>query len=139
MNYNDPPLDPTDPLGTDLELNVNGDLVLTPQGDIELVSGVQNVKQMIRVRLQTRPDSYIFGTDLGSELGQTIDAPLSNKTQQDIQQFTTQALQDPRISNIDSVNGVDPNDGSMQYQVAINVTVAGDIDVQTTVPVGGGP
>lgn len=137
MNYNDPPIDPTDPQGTDLILDANGDLVLTTQGDIETITETENVKQMIRVRLQTMPDSYIFGTDLGSELGSTIDEPLHALTESKIQDYVYNALTDPRILQINSVKAFDPNDGSMQYQVTVNVTAINVGEIETTVQIGG--
>ncbi|MCF8566919.1 hypothetical protein LLE49_19555 [Alicyclobacillus tolerans] len=137
MNYTSPPIDPTDPQGTDLALDANGDLVLTPQGDVGLVSGTDNIKQMIRVRLQTIPDTYIFGNDLGSELGQTIDEPLNPVTQKLVDQYVRNALVDPRIIQINKVTMIDPDDGSMQFYVTVNLDVIGAGTIQTTVPIGG--
>lgn len=140
MNYASPPVSPIDPQGTDLALDLSGDLVLTTQGDIATVDQMTNIKQMIRVRLQTIPDSYIFGTDLGSELGSTIDAPLNPPTISLIEQYVRNALaQDSRVLSIDSLTIHDPADGSMQFYVTLGLTVIGDLTIQTTVPIGGGP
>lgn len=136
MDYNNPPLDPNDPLGTDLALDSNGDLILTPQGDVQTVSELDNIKQMIRVRLQTIPDSYLFGFDLGSQLGETVDEPLSPSTQKLIEQYTINALEaDPRIVQVVSVvpNIIDLD----SLEVTIDVEVAGIGEVQTSIPIGG--
>ena len=139
MNYSSPPIDPTDPQGTDLALDVNGDLIITTQGDISTIDQTNNIKQMIRVRLQTIPDSYIFGTDLGSELGTTIDAPLNPHNVNLIEQYVRNALaQDSRVLQVNSLNVKDPNDGSMQFYLSLNLTVIGGQTIQTTVPIGGG-
>jgi phage baseplate assembly protein W len=129
MNYYDPPIDPTDPLGTDLALTPDGDLILTEHGDLQLVSGVDNAKQMIRVRLQTNPDTYIFGDDLGSQLGEMIDVPLNPPNIALIQQYVADALTDPRIVQINSIDVYDPGDGSGSFYVTLNVTL---IDGSTT-------
>lgn len=138
MNYNTPPLDSTDPLGSDLALDANGDLIINAQGDVQIVSGQDNVAQMIRVRLQTMPDSYLFGSDLGSDLGKMVDAPLNPPNLKLIEQYVHNALiVDSRISQINSIRVVDPDDGTDRLFVTVNVTIVGNGIVQTTVPIGG--
>lgn len=138
MDYYDPPIDPTDPAGTDLALDVNGDLVLTTQGDIQTVSDNDNIKQMIAIRIQTIADTYIFGDDLGSDLGSLIDEPLSPANIALVEQYITQALMvDPRIASISDMTTYNPDDGSGLFYVTLTViTATGDI-VETTVPIGG--
>jgi phage baseplate assembly protein W len=124
MNYNVPPLDPTDPTGTDLALDVNGDLVLTTQGDIQTVSGIDNIKQVIGTRLQTIADTYIFGDDLGSDLGSMIDEPLTPSNIALIQQYIVNALSpDPRIQQINNIDVYNPDDGSGYFYVTLNLTI----------------
>lgn len=133
-----PSITPSDPSGTDLRLDMNGDIVLNPQGDIDLHTGVENVKQMIRSRLQTTPSTYIFGKDLGSELGKTIDDPLTPQKKNLIERYVYNALIiDPRVTKINSVSVVDPNDGSMRLLVTVNVAIVGYGNIQTTVSIGG--
>ncbi|EPZ47625.1 hypothetical protein N007_05045 [Alicyclobacillus acidoterrestris ATCC 49025] len=113
--------------------------MITTQGDISTSTNNDNIKQMIRVRIGTIPDTYIFGDDLGSELGTTIDEPLNPTNIALIQQYVSDALSvDPRVQQINSINVTDPNDGTMRFFVSVNVTVAGYGDVSTTVPIGGG-
>jgi phage baseplate assembly protein W len=138
MNYTSPAIDPTDPYGTDLALDENGDLMLTTQGDVALSTQLDNVLQMIRVRLQTMPDTYLFGSDLGSELHSMIDAPLNPQNKKLIENYVIRALQpDPRIVQVNVIDITDPDDGSMQLHLTLNATVIGYGNVQTTVPIGG--
>jgi phage baseplate assembly protein W len=124
MEYTTPALDPTDPTGTDLALDVNGDLILTTQGDVQLSTSSDNIKQMIGTRLQTIPDTYIFGDDLGSELGSMIDEPLTPANIALIQQYIVNALSvDPRIIQINNIDVYNPDDGSGYFYVTLNLTV----------------
>lgn len=136
MDYNDPPLDPNDPLGTDLALDSNGDLILTPQGDVQTVSEIDNIKQAVRIRLQTIPDSYLFGDDLGSDLGETVDEALTPQAIKLIEQYAMNALEDdPRIIQINNLSVTSSDD---QLTLSLDLDVVGVGSVQTAVAVGGG-
>lgn|GEM_PF-6208120 len=135
MNYNNPPLISTDPLGTDLALDGSGDLVISPQGDLATYDQTDNVLQMISTRVQTIPRTYIFGHDLGSSLGTLVDEPITDDLQTAAFQAINAALiVDPRIIQVTNVNVQQSSAGLI---ASITVVVVGQGTVKTSVPVGG--
>lgn len=135
MNYTNPPLPSTDPLGTDLALDSTGDLIISPQGDITTVNTTNNVLQMISTRVQTIPSTYIFGNDLGSNLGTLVDELITDDLQTSaFQAINATLIVDPRIIQVTSVNVQQSNSGLV---ASIAVEVIGQGTVKTTVPIGG--
>lgn len=135
MNYTTPPLISTDPLGTDLALDSSGDLIITSQGDLATYNQTDNVLQMISTRVQTIPSTYIFGNDLGSNLGTLVDEPITGALQTSAFQYINAALiVDPRIIKVNNVN---VQQGSAGLVASISVEVVGQGTVKTTVPIGG--
>jgi len=135
LNYTNPPLPSTDPLGTDLALDSTGDLIISPQGDITTVNTTNNVLQMISTRVQTIPSTYIFGNDLGSNLGTLVDELITDDLQTSaFQAINATLIVDPRIIQVTSVNVQQSNSGLV---ASIAVEVIGQGTVKTTVPIGG--
>ena len=136
MNYSNPPLPSTDPLGEDLALDEAGDLIISPQGDLMAYTQNDNVLQMISTRVQTIPSTYIFGNDLGSNLGTLVDEPITDDLQTRAFQYINAALiVDPRVIQVLSV---DVSKGDDQIIADIAVDIIGQGIVKTSVPIGGG-
>ncbi|WP_088187537.1 hypothetical protein [Desulfosporosinus sp. FKA] len=136
MNYSNPPLQFNDPLGTDLALDETGDLIISPQGDLMLYTQNDNVLQMISTRVQTIPSTYIFGNDLGSDLGALVDEHITDDLQnQAFQAINAALIVDPRVIQVISVN---VNKGDSQIIADIAVEIIGQGVIKTSIPIGGG-
>lgn len=136
MNYNNPSLPSNDPLGTDLALDSNGDLIISPQGDLALQTQTNNVLQMISTRVQTIPGTYIFGNDLGSELGQLVDEPITDAVQKRAFQYINAALiVDPRVIQVIKVSVQQGNGDQLIASIAVDIIGQGITKI--TVPIGG--
>lgn len=64
-----------DPYGIDLLLSDDGDLVVSPSGDITTITGAMNCAQTVVQRLRTRPGELPLHLDWGS----TLDAIVGTK------------------------------------------------------------
>ncbi len=137
MNYTNPPLLSTDPAGTDLMIDSSGDLILSPQGDVSLITGDYNILQAINTRLRTIADTYIFGNDLGSALSNMVDEPDTDDNIALIKKYTSNSLlADPRIQNINTLEVYSPDDGSGMLYITLNLMTITGNQIITTVPVG---
>lgn len=102
MDY---PLPSTDPLGTDAELDQNGDLVSLTSGDISIVQNADNVSQSVRTNITTIPDTYLWGESVGTQLSQYVDVPITETIKTEITSIITEILQnDDRILLIQSID-----------------------------------
>jgi phage baseplate assembly protein W len=115
--------------GEDVMLN-NGDLYATPQGDLGLVTGLDNLKQSIYNRLNSilgassliHPD---YGTILDSYVGTTI----TNETLELVKQEVARTvLADPRIKEVIAV-GVAAKSGVLF--IDMDIRILGVSDAQT--------
>ncbi|KEO82097.1 hypothetical protein [Tumebacillus flagellatus] len=124
-----------DPLGTDLHLDESGDLTSTVSGSLELVTGVANAAQAARINLQTNTYSYLWGTSVGSKLGEYIDQPLTESVLQQIRNLVVETIsQDPRILGVQGVEFdlTDPK----ALQVTVHAVVAAFGSVQLPFRIG---
>lgn len=92
--------------GTDLRINADYDLILTPAGDLEVISGTANMAQQIILKL-----SYEKGDLLRHpEIGAGIEVGRKFPTLKDIaDNVINTLLQDPRIENIKDLSLVREN------------------------------
>lgn len=125
----------TDPLGTDLHLDPNGDLVTTISGSLDLVTLQDNVSQAVRTNLTTLPYSYLWGNGVGTYLAQYIDAPITSTLTEEVKSsIINQVNQDPRILEI---LGVDlDQDYKDTLVVTVNAVVQAVGVVQIPINVG---
>ncbi|MBL0386233.1 hypothetical protein JJB07_06150 [Tumebacillus sp. ITR2] len=124
-----------DPLGTDLRLDESGDLVSTISGSLDLVSVEDNVNQAMRVRLQTVPSTYLWGTDVGTSLARYVDEPVTDLVKREIQSLAAeQVSRDSRILGVQEVS-VDEVAANFLH-VTVRASVAGLGAVQLPVRIG---
>lgn len=111
-------LPPTDPLGTDLKLDPNGDIVTTMSGSADIVTAQDNVAQSVRTNLMTTPYTYLWGKNVGTSLAKYIDQPITAAVKQEIRNLIIdQVKRDPRILQVLDVI----NDDSQKDTVIITV------------------
>ena len=111
-------------LGIDFLLDADGDLVISPAGDYQLTSGVQNVEQRLGLRFLTPVGDYPFDNTYGSLVSILSQIDLSpNNQAQIISAVRGAAAADPGILTVDNVTLI-PGD-----QVIVNIettTITGD-------------
>lgn len=128
-------VDPTDPLGVDLELS--DDLSINTTGDIQLVSGRFNLQQRIINRLKTMPDFYYFG-DWGSTVKLFIDYVGPDFETQVQQSVTSACVSEPTVSSVLYVNVTQSPDNVNAYVIDVAVeSISGDT-ISTQFQLGGG-
>lgn len=76
----------------------DGDVAISPGGDLAVVSGIPNLDQAVRNRLLTEPDEYFFG-DYGATLKQYVDSVDPTAVQKIPQDIAASLAQDPRIAS----------------------------------------
>lgn len=110
---------------TDLRLTPAGGLAVTLSGDLKLVSGIDNLRQALRVRLFTNQDEYLFGP-FGGYVKSYVDDSLSPDRRQQIEQEIANTLiADFRVSAV-TVNQITQTpSGDIVADVKIT-TAAGD-------------
>ena len=64
--------DPTQVFGTDIALDNNGNLVLTATGDLQTVTGVENLSQALTNRIRTWLRELLFHLAYGCGIGATL-------------------------------------------------------------------
>jgi len=114
-------------LGRDLRLRfdeLGADLAVSPQGDIDAVSGGLNLAQAIVHRLTTSlGELYDIGhADYGSRLHELLGEPNNERTRERAKALVLECLaQEPRISEVTSVsvkaNAVEPHRLDMEITV----------------------
>lgn len=92
-------------LGVDLKLTGDNDLQVNNFGDIDLIAGVQNAAQVVKVRLGIEPGGLLFHPDIGTDLliGEKTKNAFEIKTQ-----IIRSLIRDDRFDNVDvdvTVNG----------------------------------
>jgi hypothetical protein len=98
------PLPSTDPLGTDLLLDHNGDLVTTTSGSLDFATQQDNVAQAVRMNLTTIPFTYLWGNDVGTVLAQYVDEPITDSIEKEIENIIVEKLiGDSRILQVQGV------------------------------------
>ena len=83
--------------GTDIRLDANYDIALTPTGDFDLVSGIENLAQQIRLKLSYEKGELMRAPEIGA--GIQIGTKIPNLT--DLKDGVSNTLlQDPRIDQV---------------------------------------
>ena len=85
-------------LGTDILFDEEGDLVVSPSGDLEMVSGLDVLKQDLRDRLETIPGDLYSHSDWGCNIRTMLGAlssPLNRALA--VRYLRLAVLDDPRI------------------------------------------
>ncbi|NRD80278.1 hypothetical protein HPT25_23430 [Bacillus sp. BRMEA1] len=133
MDY---PLPSTDPLGTDIQLDANGDLVITISGSLQTVSNEDNVQQALRVNTTTVPDTYLWDEEIGSYLLNYVDEPITPEIEKEIISIVTEkALEDDRILDVSEVIVDDSRQDCLV--IFVSATVSGVGDIQFPITIGG--
>lgn len=134
MDY---PLPSTDPLGTDIKLDENGDLVVDTSGSLFVITGADNMAQAVRVNLQTLPYTFLWDGDVGTELASYVDQPITLDIEKEIQDLITAKLQqDDRIVGVSQV--VIDDSQADKLIIFIYAVVDGIGDIEIPVVIGGG-
>lgn len=101
MNF---PLPTTDPLGTDIQLGTNGDILPSMSGSLLTVSDVDNVSQSVRTNITTLPASYLWGSTVGTDLAKYVDEPITSRVEQLIKTTIQSKLdQDKRVTKVENI------------------------------------
>lgn len=128
------PLPSNDPLGTDIKLDPNGDLVLTMSGSLGVVTQQDNVAQSVRTNLMTAPYTYLWGKNVGSTLAQYVDQPITPAMKQQIKNLITeQVSKDPRIIQILSVNIDDSQRDTLIITISALVVAVGVVQIPISI------
>ena len=120
----------TDPLGTDLALDENGDLQVAMYGSVATVDQQENVAQAVRISLMTIPYTYLWGDQVGSRLAEWIDQPLTENLVRNVQTIVLEHLQsDPRILNVQEVRVEQPQPDALLITVRALVSTIGVVEI----------
>lgn len=128
----------TDPLGTDLQLSSNGDLLTNMAGSLSLVSNELNVAQSVRIKFTTVPYTYLFGDGVGSKLSQYVDGPINDVTAAEIRNIIfTDLTDDNRIEKIQAITIDDSSNGILIITIQAVVATIGPAQIPLFVSAGG--
>lgn len=125
-------------LGTDLAHKA--DYVLSATGDLDTISGLENVKNALFHRLITSPGSLVHRPDYGVGIKDFQNSPNSIDTQRQLaNRIQEQFEQDPRVQK---VLGVSLNYGDStpdQVEIMVRVQIAGYDEISAKfIPFGEG-
>lgn len=89
----------TETLGTDLVLK--SDMMVTPSGDLDLISGLDNIQLALFHRLVTSPGALVHRPNYGVGIKDYQNAPGSLTVYRALaQRISEQFVQDPRVSSV---------------------------------------
>jgi hypothetical protein len=88
-----------DPYGADLQISDAGDLVVTPTGDLALISGPLNCGQALTLRLRTAAGELPLHPDYGSDLDRRL---IASRTSDDELALTSARVLLSKIVRADS-------------------------------------
>lgn len=130
------PLPSSDPLGTDLQLDVNGDLVSSISGSIATANQAVNVSQAIRTRIMTVPSTYFWAQNFGTELSQYVDEPITPSLSKRITSIVKEKVaEDTRVLEVMDVF-IDSSNTNMLI-VTIKALISSVGVVEVPVVIGG--
>lgn len=131
------PLPSTDPLGTDIVLDSNGDLAIDTSGSFQTLSNNENVQQALRILLATAPNTYYWDDNVGSNLVNYVNEPITSQLEQEITSLVTEkALEDSRIIEVTQVLIDDSNQDALIIFVSATVSGVGNVQIPITVTGG---
>jgi hypothetical protein len=130
------PLSKTDPLGTDILLDKNGDIIPALTGSVYTSSQEINVAQAVRTNVTTVPTTYLWGNGIGTELSSYVDEPLTDYDKQKIKTIVLEKVsQEKRILKVISIDLDDSNTDTLI--ITIEAVVSGIGSVQIPIQIGG--
>ena len=92
----------TDPYGTDIKLDENGNMILYESGDTYLITGLDNIKQAINIRLSTIQGSLIKQSAIGIASGAGLAGTRLSLSY--LRMSIKQTLiEDPRIADVKNI------------------------------------
>lgn len=120
----------SDPLGTDIKLDPNGDLISTMSGSLDVVTQQDNVAQSVRTNLMTIPTMYLWGKNVGSSLASYIDQPITSAMEQEIKNLITEKVsRDPRIIQVLDVKIDDSQRDTLVITIVALVAAIGVVQI----------
>lgn len=113
-------------LGADIDFTTNyGDIAFTRSGDMQLLAGAALLQQRLYRRLVTNPGELLFYPDFGAGLVSYLHMPWTPAAQAQVEQLVAQqALLDPAVSSVVSVNAWMPDVKTLR--IDLSITVADD-------------
>jgi phage baseplate assembly protein W len=118
----------TDALGTDLAFD--DDFQISPSGDFDTISGIENVRRSIFRRIITVPGTLIHRPNYGCGLVAFQGAPVTLDIKRQIaHKIATNLPLDPRISKVTnvSVNAEDGTPDTLVVTVSVVIAVYGEV------------
>ena len=124
-------------LGTDLKLEDGKDLTAAPAGDLEAVSGDDNLLQALSLRLNTPRGglSHLGHPSYGSRLFELIGEPNNRVNRNLVKLYTLECLQpDPRVKEIRRVEvRTTPEAGRVSVHISV-VPIERDVPLNLVFP-----
>lgn len=108
------------------DLRFKDDYDITPQGDLGLVEGVDNVKQALMHRLLTTKGTLVHRPDFGVGIKNFLGAPMSFETQREIAvQIQAQFLNDSRVAGVNSIQILESEINPFSVTISVEVEIEG--------------
>lgn len=83
------------------DIAFKGDFVLTPTGDIDVISGLENLKQALFHRIITSPGSLVHRPTYGVGIKDYLNGPASLSLQTELaRRIQEQLILDPRVEEV---------------------------------------
>ncbi len=116
-----------------MDFNIsNGDYNLTPSGHIERVSGDEDIKQRILIRLVIRKGSFVYDEDLGSELYKLYREKRSNIPNM-AKQYVIDALEPETDISVQDVSVIWMSSNEIQISIEVLDFEGNTIEVEVKV------
>ena len=98
----------------------------TGTGDLDTISGLDNIKDAIMRRIFTTPGSLVHRPTYGAGLKSYVGSPMTINTQQKLAlTIQDQVLQEPRISKVNSIQFVNTDQEPEKVFLVVKVEVIG--------------
>lgn len=119
------------------DLAHNGDFLITPTGDLDVISGLANLKQALFHRLITEPGSLIHRPLYGVGIKRFQNAPNSVSQQEKLAlRIQENFARDPRVEEVTSI-AIEPNPDPHLVLITVKVKAVGyDEAVMEFIPFG---
>ena len=124
-------------IGTDLAHR--RDFLVTPSGDLDKISGLENLKLRLLHRLVTSPGAFIHLPNYGVGIKDFQNAPntIGNQIKM-TKRIDEQFILDEAVENVKGVTFIKKDDRPQTVQIIVRVRVRGFSDVEFTfTPFGG--
>ena len=111
-----------------IDIRFNGDIVPTTGGDIETVTGLNNLRQAIFNRLVTTPGSYAYRPNYGIGIKRFKNIVGNLPVQEQIMlQMQDQFADEPRIESLESLSFERDNEDPSKTVVKLSVRATGEV------------